>query len=300
MDAESDCVYNAARIMERTVATVKNEYSERLRAVAGLMLAVAGESVSMVKRNAPDKALKLTRRTEWDVYLEFLKIFFNLADRFAALHIPVSDHAEFMDSLVDEVISQLKTALEPAFGANSDQMEIVMTIAGAVGESRRRYEHYKFMVNESSKVKDDMLKEFGERVADMIGAAGNLQVASAATLCAGAVLPAMSAIFTGEKPQESTPPSAGRAASATDVSREKSAGRPTGNEIKLVSVMASVSGEEVETRWGLHPRFKRDLNPEELQELTKLMNRVTKIVGERYAAVAFSQEWASWHVSGHA
>src|SRR5579884_59981 len=286
------------------MTTAKNEYHEHLRAVAGLMMAVAGESVSMVKRNAPDKALKLNRRTEWEIYLEFLKIFFNLADRFAALHIPVSDHADFMDSLVDEVISHLKAVLQPAFGANSDQMEIVMTVAGAVGESRRRYEHYKFMVTESSKAKDDMLKEFGERIADMIGAAGNVQVASAATLCASAVLPAMTAIFTGQKPQESASLSAEQAtptgAVAEDAASGTSAGRPTGNEIKLVSVMSSVSGEEVETRWGLHPRFKRDLKSEELQELTKLMNRVAKILGERYAAVAFSQEWASWHVSGHA
>lgn len=286
------------------MTTAKNEYHEHLRAVAGLMMAVAGESVSIVKRNAPDKALKLNRRTEWEIYLEFLKIFFNLADRFAALHIPVSDHADFMDSLVDEVISQLKAVLQPAFGANSDQMEIVMTVAGAVSESRRRYEHYKFMVTESSKAKDDMLKEFGERIADMIGAAGNVRVASAATLCASAVLPAMTAIFTGQKPQESASLSAEQTtpagAAAADAAPGTSAGRPTGNEIKLVSVMSSVSGEEVETRWGLHPRFKRDLKSEELQELTKLMNRVAKILGERYAAVAFSQEWASWHVSGHA
>lgn len=287
-----------------TAKNDKNEHHEQLRAVAGLMMAVAGESVSMVKRNAPDKALKLKRQTEWEIYLEFLKIFFNLADRFAALHIPVSDHADFMDRLVDEVISQLKAVLQPAFGTNSDQMEIVMTVAGAVGESRRRYEHYKFMVTESSKAKDDMLKEFGERIADMIGAAGNVQVASAATLCASAVLPAMTAIFTGQKPQESASLSAEQAApagaAAADAASGTSAGRPTGNEIKLVSVMSSVSGEEVETRWGLHPRFKRDLKSEELQELTKLMNRVAKILGERYAAVAFSQEWASWHVSGHA
>jgi hypothetical protein len=34
--------------------------------------------------------------------------------------------------------------------------------------------------------------------------------------------------------------------------------------------------------------------------LTKLMNRVAKILGGRYAAVAFSEEWATWHRAGHA
>ena len=43
-----------------------------------------------------------------------------------------------------------------------------------------------------------------------------------------------------------------------------------------------------------------DLKPDEVQQLTKLMNRVAKILGERYAAVAFSDEWASWYKAGHA
>jgi hypothetical protein len=30
------------------------------------------------------------------------------------------------------------------------------------------------------------------------------------------------------------------------------------------------------------------------------MNRVTQILGERYAAVAFSSDWASWNRIGHA
>jgi hypothetical protein len=68
----------------------------------------------------------------------------------------------------------------------------------------------------------------------------------------------------------------------------------------LVSLMSSVSGEEVETRWGLHPQFRQDLTPAELQQLTKLLNRVAKILGERYAAVAFSEQWTSWHKAGHA
>jgi len=68
----------------------------------------------------------------------------------------------------------------------------------------------------------------------------------------------------------------------------------------LVSVMSTVTGEEVETRWGLHPRFRQDLSPEDMQHLAKLMNRVTKILGERYASVAFSDEWISWHRAGHA
>ena len=142
-----------------------------------------------------------------------------------------------------------------------------------------------------------MFDAFGGRVADALGVADNPQITSAATLCATAIVPAITAILKGERP-----PDAGVAESLT-AGQTASSGTPgaqTGNEIKLISVMSDVSGDEIETRWGLHPRFRQDLTPEENQQLTKLMNRVAKVLGERYAAVAFSDEWNSWHKAGHA
>jgi hypothetical protein len=223
---------------------------------------------------------------------------FNLTDRLSALHIPIKDQLEFMNGLEDAVTTHLKTILEPAFGARTDQMEIVMTIGGAVAESRQIYEKYKFLITEDSKTKNDMFLDFGERVADLLGTPGNAQITSAATLCASAVVPAITAVLEGQTPP-STVASQPAATPATGESGPAIKG-PTGQEIKLVSLMSSVSGEEVETRWGLHPRFRQDLAPAELQQLTKLLNRVAKILGERYAAVAFSEEWASWHKAGHA
>ena len=62
---------------------------------------------------------------------------------------------------------------------------------------------------------------------------------------------------------------------------------PEGSQtIKLVRIMSKISGEEVETWWGLHPQFQRDLQQQEAKELAQHMNRVTRIVGERFAAVA--------------
>ncbi len=278
------------------MTTATTEYKERLRQLAELMLAVSGESVTMMKRNAPEQALKLKRQDEWGIYLEFLKIMFNLTDRLAALHIPLKDQMEFMNGLEDAVTQQLKHALEPAFGNNADQMEIVMTIGTTVAESRQTYEHYKFLISEDSKAKIKMFHEFGEKVADAVGAPGNAQLSSAATLCISAVVPALSAVLQGQAPPsqdvpQTVPTAVGSAAEQT---------RTTGQEIKLISLMSSVLGEEVETRWGLHPRFREDLTPSELQQLTKLLNQVAKILGERYAAVAFSKEWASWHKAGHA
>lgn len=279
------------------MTTTKTEYQQQLRALAELMLAVSGESVTMMKRNAPEQALKLKRQDEWSIYLEFLKVMFNLTDRLSALHIPIKDQLEFMNGLEDAVTMQLRSVLEPAFGNNADQMEIMLTIGNAVAESRQIYEKYKFLITEDSKTKNEMFRDFGERVAELLGTPGNAQLSSAATLCASAIVPAISAVLQGQAPPSTATAAPAMATSVVDGNEKKGA---TGQEIKLVSLMSSVSGEEVETRWGLHPRFRNDVTPSELQQLTKLLNRVAKILGERYAAVAFSEQWASWHKAGNA
>lgn len=279
------------------MAMTKNDYQQQLRALAELMLAVSGESVTMMKRSAPERALKLKRQDEWGLYLEFLKVMFNLTDRLTALHIPIKDQLEFMNGLEDAVTAQLKTVLEPAFGHNTDQMEIMLTIGGAVAESRELYEKYKFLITEESNAKSELYTAFGQRVADMLGTPGNGEVSAAATLCASAIVPAIGAVLQGHAPPASAAAAPATVASAGGDSEKKGS---TGQEIKLVSLMSTVSGEEVETRWGLHPRFRNDLTASELQQLTKLLNRVAKVLGERYAAVAFSDQWASWHKAGHA
>lgn len=286
------------------MGTSKNPYSEQLRGIAELILAVAGESVTVMKRNAPERALKLKRHDEWEIYLEFLKVMFNLTDRLSVLFLPIKEQPQFMDSLEDAVTLQLKQVLEPAFGSGADQTEIMLTVGAAVAESRQAYERYRFLVTENNPAKDEMLKDFGGRVAEAMGIAGNAQVSSAATLCAGAVIPAIKAILAGEAPPATASETATSAPDAVAASPAPAAPPapqgPTGTEIKLVSVMSTVTGEEIETRWGLHPRFRQDLPSDDTQQLTKLMNRVAKILGERYASVAFSDEWASWHKAGHA
>ncbi|MFI5224568.1 MAG: hypothetical protein ACHQX3_10080 [Nitrospirales bacterium] len=286
------------------MAATDQEHLSKLRQIAELILAVAGESVAVMKRNAPERALKLKRHDEWDIYLEFLKVMFNLTDRLSALYLPIKEQPQFMDSLEDAVTLQLKNVLEPAFGSGADQTEIMLTVGAAVAESRQTFERYRFLITENSPVKDEMLKDFGGRVADAMGIAGNAQVSSAATLCASAVIPAIKAILVGDEPPAAAVNTSAHATDTTSappspIATPEPQG-PTGTEIKLVSVMATVAGEEVETRWGLHPRFRQDLPPEDVQQLNKLMNRVAKILGERYASVAFSDEWTSWHKAGHA
>jgi hypothetical protein len=274
-------------------------YSEQQRSLADLMLAVAGESVTVLKKNAPEQALKLKRQDEWKLYLEFLKVTFNLADRLSAFHIPIKDQPDFMSGLEDAVTARLRAVLEPAFGSGVDQNDIMVTISGVVAESRKLYERYRFSITEDSKIKNEMFDAFGGRVADALGVADNPQITSAAMLCATAMIPAITAILKGEQPSvtgtTSQPSSKTPSLDASAVAKGQ-----TGNEIKLISVMSDVSGDEIETRWGLHPRFRQDLTAQEIQQLTKLMNRVAKVLGERYAAVAFSEEWNSWHKAGHA
>lgn len=284
------------------MGTSKQPYSAQHRLIAELMLAVAGESVTVMKKNAPERALKLKRQDEWGIYLEFLKVMFNLTDRLSVLYLPIKDQPEFMDGLADAVTAQLKTVLEPAFPSETDQAEIMMTVGTAVAESRQTYEKFRFLITEEGPQKDAMLQDFGKRVAEAMGVSTDAQISSAATLCASAVVPAIKSILAGDAPPSAASPAmatepAFAAASSPATSTPKG---PLGSEIKLVSVMSTVSGEEVETRWGLHPRFRQDLPPNEIQQLTKLLNRVAKILGERYASVAFSDEWTSWHKAGNA
>lgn len=279
----------------------KTPYGVQQRSLAELMLAVAGESVTVMKKNAPEQAMKLKRQDEWGLYLEFLKVMFNLTDRISAFHIPIKDQPEFMNGLEDAVTTQLKTVLEPAFGSGVDQSEIMMTIGGAVAESRQLYERYRFSITEDSKAKNEMFDAFGGRVAEALGVSGHPQITSAATICASAAVPAITAILQGDAPPTSVGMTAQpTSAASTQMDAASAPKNPTGSEIKLISVMSTITGEEVETRWGLHPRFRQDLTLEEVQQLTKLMNRVAKILGERYASVAFSDEWTSWHKAGHA
>src|SRR3990167_8749496 len=114
------------------MGTANKEYQAQLRRLAELMLAVSGESVTMMKRNAPEQALKLKRHDEWGIYLEFLKVMFNLTDRLSILYLPIKDQPLFMDSLEDAVTLQLKSVLEPAFGTGADQTEIMLTVGAAV------------------------------------------------------------------------------------------------------------------------------------------------------------------------
>ena len=88
-------------------------YSGILKDLAHTMMSVSRESVNLIKRSDQQQALKLQRKQEWDIYLEFLRMLFNLVDRLSAFYIPIKAQQDFMNSLEDSVAHELKTVLAP-------------------------------------------------------------------------------------------------------------------------------------------------------------------------------------------
>ena len=74
-------------------------YTGILKDLAHTMMSVSRESVNLIKRSDQQQALKLQRKQEWDIYLEFLRMLFNLVDRLSAFYIPIQAQRDFMNSL---------------------------------------------------------------------------------------------------------------------------------------------------------------------------------------------------------
>jgi hypothetical protein len=280
----------------------QNDEEKKLKDLASTMLDISRESVALVKRSDQKQSLKLSRSQEWDIYMEFLKVLFNFADRLSAFYIPIQGQPEFMNSLEDAVSERLKVVLAPSMtSAEIDDMEIILSVGTAVSESRTLYDPFKFVVTEESKAKDALLQVLSGQVAAKAGAPTNSNIKAAADLCARAVIPAMTALFQGATPEPSAEASSATApsaeapppvAEASEMSPSPEAPEaPNGStrpSIKLVSVISQTSGEEIETRWGVPPRFQRDLKKDEANQLAEYMNRVTRILGERFSKISAS------------
>ncbi|WP_342348852.1 hypothetical protein [uncultured Nitrospira sp.] len=276
-------------------------YENVLKDLAHTMMSVARESVGLIKRSDQKLAMKLQRKQEWEIYLEFLRMLFNLVDRLSGFYIPIQAQKEFMNSLEDSVAHQLKTVLAPSLSSSEvDDMEVTLSVGQVVSDSRKTYEKFKFVVTDQSKERDQYFHFFSERIASKAGAPGKQEITAAAFLCGSAVVPALKSLF-----EDATQPKVEAARSAApSVAKEEGAGSSVAaqqgssstksgatdqagkNLIKLISVVSRAQGEEVESWWGLHPQFRRDLPDDEAKELAKHMNRATRIVGERFAVVA--------------
>ena len=61
-------------------------------------------------------------------------------------------------------------------------------------------------------------------------------------------------------------------------------------ETEILNVVVARDGLKVSTKWGLHPKLKEELRPEEWKELTEIMGKVTTIVGHRFSEVLSEKE----------
>lgn len=274
-------------------------YESVLKDLAHTMMSVARESVGLIKRSDQQHAMKLQRKQEWEIYLEFLRMLFNLVDRLSGFYIPIQGQKEFMNSLEDSVAHQLKSVLAPSLSSSEvDDMEVTLSVGQVVADSRKTYEKFKFVVTDQTKERDQYFQFFSERIASKAGAPGKQEITAAAFLCGSAVVPALKSLFEDAtkpkvQPATSAAHSAAEGAGSSGATEKGSPSTQSGgaetagkNLIKLISVVSRAQGEEVESWWGLHPQFRRDLPPDEAKELAKHMNRATRIVGERFAVVA--------------
>jgi hypothetical protein len=56
-------------------------------------------------------------------------------------------------------------------------------------------------------------------------------------------------------------------------------------DVELLRVLVNRKGTQVDAQWAIHPQLKQDLLPQEWQEVTNLMAKVTGIVGTRFSQV---------------
>jgi hypothetical protein len=68
-------------------------------------------------------------------------------------------------------------------------------------------------------------------------------------------------------------------------SPQTAAAESTTWDVELLRVLVNRKGTHVDAEWAIHPQLKQDLLPNELQEITDLMAKVTGIVGIRFSQV---------------
>jgi len=176
-------------------AGLSPEYQRKAWVMGELMLAIAKESMTLIKRNDPSTASKASRKQEWEGFIEFLKVLFNLADRVGAFHVPVSEYLQFMDAVEDAVIDQMNNAFRQQAGPGYDEMPVKISISAAFDLGQKLYQPYQFMVLEDGKERDRFFQKFGEAVGTALGVRGNNTIATTAAMCASSGIAAMQSLM---------------------------------------------------------------------------------------------------------
>ena len=171
------------------------EFQRKAWVMGELMLMIARESMTLLKRNTADIDSKMTRKQEWEGFLEFLKVLFNLADRVGAFYVPVSEYLQFLDAVEDAVIDQMNNAFRQQAGPGYDEVPAKVSLTAAFDEAQKLYQPFQFLVTVEGAERDRYFKKFGEAVSTAMGARGHHSIVTAATMCASSSIAAMKALM---------------------------------------------------------------------------------------------------------
>ncbi len=171
------------------------EFRKKAWIMAELMLMIARESMTLIKRNAPAVGSKVTRKQEWEAFIEFLKVLFNLADRVAAFHVPVSEYLQFLDALEDAVGDQMNNAFRKQAGPSYDDTSVKASVSAAFDVGQKFYQSHQFMIFEEGRDRDAYFKKFGETLASTLGSRSNTTIVTTASMCASTSIAAMKALM---------------------------------------------------------------------------------------------------------
>lgn len=170
-----------------------------------LMLAISRESMQLLKRQAPHALANLPRKQEWEAFIEFLKVLFNLVDRVATLYVPVNEFLQFLDAVEDAVIDQMNNAFRKQAGPDYDDRPLKISISAAFETGQKFYQPFRFMITEEGPEKDRYFKTFGDTVAAAVGGKGNTCIVTTASMCAGSSIAAIRALLTSVEGHPTSP-----------------------------------------------------------------------------------------------
>jgi hypothetical protein len=188
---------------------LSQEWQMKSWTLGELMVVISRESMMLLKRQAPNTFANLQRKQDWDAFLEFLKVLFNLVDRVGALYVPVNEYLQFLDSVEDAVIDHMNNSFRKQAGAEYDDTPLKISVAAAFDAAQKFYHPYRFMITEESPEKERYLKAFGEAVAAAVGATANRMIVTSASMCAVSSIAAIKALL--ESTEGRTPAVSGTA-----------------------------------------------------------------------------------------
>jgi len=103
---------------------LSQEFRTKSWTLGELMIAISRESMTLLKRQVPQALGTMERKQEWEGFIEFLKVLFNMVDRVATLYVPVSEYLQFLDAVEGAVIDQMNNAFRKQAGKHGIRLDL--------------------------------------------------------------------------------------------------------------------------------------------------------------------------------